>query len=116
MFDDEVKNFDLATILSLTTKRNLTNSNNQVIDKLLNLVQFIYDDELIPTFGLYTLTDHAIEHIFRYYPELKDVTYEEGTDVDSFMAKQTARFGNVLPINRFHYEEVNNDTNEKGSK
>ena len=40
MFDDETKEFDLGTILSLTTKHNLTGNNNQVIDKLFFLWMF----------------------------------------------------------------------------
>lgn len=98
----KVRNFKLGTILSVTTGCNLTKKGK--FGEVEDLFWWVFDDDLIPTTGMGMLKDEMKEHLLTIHPELKDVVYKKGSDVDKFVLKQEKKFGRVLPISRMGEE------------
>ena len=63
------KEFDLETILTITTGITLVDDFNKVF----NLAQFVYNDEYLNTTGLQFLKYDLKDYILSCYPELKNV-------------------------------------------
>lgn len=90
------EDFDLETILTITTGINLTDDFNKVFE----LAWFVFDDPYINVSGIYFLQDSLKEYILHIYPELADIT-----EVPKFkysqkywLEEQKIKFGKVLPI------------------
>ena len=88
------EDFELETVLSLTTGYNFTNDFGKVFD----LVQFMFEDPFIDTLGLNILKDIAVKHIYYLYPELQNVSYNPNMDIDSFIDEQKSIYGDELTI------------------
>lgn len=94
----EIRNFKLGTILTVTTGYNLTKDNN--IDDVYELYWFIHDDEFINGMGIGTLKAPTKNHLLTIHPELKEVKFKKGHDVNKFVLKQEKKFGEFLPVTR----------------
>lgn len=108
---NNVRWFELGTILSMTTGYNCTNDFNKVWD----LVWFICDDKFINSFGLGMVKNGIKKHILSLYPELKKIKYNKGESVDDFVSLLKEKFGDYLPLVKIGDElplEYKNDQEE----
>ena len=94
MTKGDVKEFDLGTILTITTGYSCVEDFNKIWD----LVWFLYDDEYISPMGLVALKDDIKEHILNIYPELKSVRYNKTINMEGFMCINKKTFGETLPL------------------
>lgn len=106
----EIRNFKLGTILSITTGCNLTKKGK--FGEVEELFWWIYDDDLINSTGMGILKEETKNHLLTLHPELKEVTYKKGSDVDKFVLKQEKKFGKVLPVTRIG-EELPNEVKHR---
>lgn len=93
---DDVKDFELGTILTMTT-------GNVFVDnfiKVFELAWFVFNDNFINTIGLDTVKNNIKEHLFTIYPELRNVKYRKGVNPDKFLEEQEKIFGSYLPVTR----------------
>ena len=93
---DIVKEFELGTILTMTTGYNCTDN----FDKIWNLVWFVCDDNLINTTGLFVVKDDIKKHLLKIHPELENVKYQKGRDLNKFLAEQEEKFGSILHVTK----------------
>ena len=92
----EVKNFELGAILSMTTGHSCVDS----FDKVFQLVWFVCDDPYINSMGLGMVAEDVKKHLLTIHPELKDVVFRRGQNVEKFMHVQEEKFGKYLPVTR----------------
>lgn len=97
---NKVKNFELETILTMTTGYSYENDFNKVFE----LVWFICDDNNIGTIGLETISEKVKKHLLTIHPELKNIKYQEGKDISEFVSQQKERFGSALPVTKLGVE------------
>ena len=93
---NEVKRFELGTILTITTGYNCVDN----FDKVWHLVWFVCDDNMIGPIGLGMVKDEVKEHLLTIHPELKDIKYEKGSNIHEFITEQEEKFGSVLPVTK----------------
>lgn len=86
--------FDLATVLSVTTGINCTDNFGNVFD----LFCFMFEDDLLSPNAIGFLKDVARNHIFRIYPELKRVKYNPNENLDEWIKKQKLIYGDKITI------------------
>lgn len=86
--------FDLATILSITTGINLTDNFENIYD----LFCFMFEEDDIDPLAMVTLRDTACRHLFRIHPEIKHLKYDKTVGVDEWIQKQKAIYGDTLTI------------------
>lgn len=91
-----VENFELGTILTMTTGYTCTDD----FDKVWRLVWFICDDTMINTTGLFIVKDDIKKHLLTIHPELKNVKYQKDRDLNNFLIEQEEKFGSVLPVTK----------------
>ena len=91
-----VKNFDLGTILTMTTNYKFVDDFNKVYE----LVWFVCDDNMIGPLGLGLIKDKVTKHLLTIHPELNNVRYKIGENVDEFILRQEEKFGSILPVTR----------------
>ena len=94
--DITVKNFDIRTLLTLTTGYSFVDN----FSKVFELVWFIYDDNMINMTGLGVVKDNVKKHLLNIHPELKDVKYQKSRDINEFISEQTQKFGSTLPVTK----------------
>lgn len=91
-----VENFELGTILTMTTGYTCTDD----FDKVWRLVWFICDDTMINTTGLFIVKDDIKKHLLTIHPELENVKYQKSRDLNKFLVEQEEKFGSVLPVTK----------------
>lgn len=94
----KVKNFELGTILTMTTGYSFVDG----FSKVFELVWFVCDDNMINTLGLGVVKDDVRNHILTLYPELKKIKYKKGKgrSIYKFLSKQEEKFGSILPVTK----------------
>lgn len=92
----KVKNFELGTILSMTTGYSCVDD----FDKVWKLVWFVCDDDMIGPMGLVMVKDEVKSHLLAIHPELRNVKYQKGKDIHEFVSQQEEKFGRVLPVTK----------------
>ena len=98
----EIRNFKLGTILSVTTGCSLTKKGK--FGEVEDLFWWVYDDDLINSTGMVVLKEDMKNHLLTIHPELKDIKFKKGSDVDRFVLKQEKKFGEFLPVSRIGEE------------
>lgn len=91
-----VKNFELGTILTMTTGISCVDD----FSKVFELVWFIYDDSMINSMGLGVVKDDVKKHLLTIHPELKEVNYNGINTINEFLTNQEEKFGNTLAVTR----------------
>ena len=86
--------FDLATVLSITTGVNLTDN----FEKVLDLFCFMFEDELLSPLAMVNLRTTACNHLFRIHPEIKNLKYDKTVGVDEWVQRQKVIYGDTLTI------------------
>ena len=86
--------FDLATVLTITTGINCVDNFNKVMD----LYCFMFEDDLLTPMAVKKLNIIARNHIFRIHPELKNVTHGVVINIKEWLAKQEEMYGDTLTI------------------
>ena len=86
--------FSLESILSIITGRKFVNDFNEIYE----LYWFMFEDPFINATGICYLKDKASKHILNIHPELKNVSFKNGTDVNKWLDEQRQKFGNTLLI------------------
>lgn len=92
----KVKNFELGTILSITTGHICVDEPS----KIWKLISFVCDDYMIKTMGFGMINYEVRNHLLTLYPNLKDIKYQEGMNKYEFISKQKEKFGDILPITK----------------
>lgn len=92
----KIENFELGTVLSMTTGYNCVDDFN----KVWKLVWFVCDDNLIGPMGLGMVKGDVKKHLLTIHPELKNVKYQKKQDMTTFLTEQEEKFGSVLPVTK----------------
>ena len=87
------REFDLETILTITTGTVLVDDFNKIFD----LAQYIYNDEFINTIALQNLKDDLRGYIINNCPELEDAILPMGFQ-SIWLRKQKEIFGDKLKL------------------
>ena len=90
----EVKNFELGAILTITTGYSCVED----FSKVFELVGFVCNDNTINTLGLGMVKEDVKKHLLTIHPELQDIRYQKGTNINKFITKQEKKFGSFLPV------------------
>lgn len=90
------KDFELGAILTMTTGYSCIDD----FSKVFELVWFVCDDNMINTIGLGVVKDDVKNHLLTIHPELKNVRYKKGEDIQEFLFEQEEKFGNILPVTK----------------
>ena len=101
------KDFELETILSITTNINCTSN----FSKVHELACFVFNDDFMTTIALEFCKDDLKEHILNIHPQLKNVTpplIHYGIFLDNWLKQQKEEFGVFLPISEFNIPLVQN--------
>lgn len=97
---DEIKNFELGTILTMTTGYSCVDD----FDKVWKLVWYVCDDNMIGPMGLGMVKDEVKNHLIAIHPELANVRYKKGKDIHKFISEQEEKFGKILPVTKLGIE------------
>ena len=89
-----VEEFELETILSMTTKYSWTDD----FDKVFKLVWFVCNDPFINSYGLGMVRDEVKNNLLTIHPELKDVKYKKGQDIKEALKEAEEKYGKTLPV------------------
>lgn len=108
---NEVENFELGAILSIITDFKVIDDS----DKMFELAWFVCNDNLIGTIGLMHIQNKLKEHLLTIHPELKEIKYKYGENVDEFILRQEEKFGHMLPVTRLG-EKLPEDYNKGTAK
>ncbi len=92
----KVKDFKLGAILTMTTGFSCIDDFNKVWE----LVWYVCDDNMIGPMGICFVRDDVREHLLTIHPELKDVKYRKGMNINKFITEQEERFGKFLPVTK----------------
>ena len=93
---NEVKNFKLGTILTMTTGYSCVDN----FSKVWELVWFVCDNDTIGPKGLEAVKNDVRNHLFAIHPELRKVSYPKGSSILWFLLEQGEKFGSVLPVTK----------------
>ena len=96
----EFEEFELGAILSMTTGYSCVDDFN----KVWKLVWFVCDDNMIGPMGLGMVKDEVKSHLLAIHPELKNVKYRKGKDINEFVSQQEEKFGRTLPVTKLGVE------------
>ena len=88
------EDFELETVLSITTGINFANDYGDVLD----LYSFILEDDFISEENLLMLHDTVKRHILAIHPELNYVRFNPNIDIDKWLSVQKSIFGQTLTI------------------
>lgn len=94
------KDFELETILSVTTGINCSND----FSKVHELACFVFNDNFMNTMALEFCKDDLKEHLLDIHPQLRNVTppiIHYGIFLDSWLRQQKEKFGKFLPVSEF---------------
>ena len=69
------KNFDVKTIVSAISGKNIANS----FDDIFNLYWYVFDDPYITSTGIVELRKDLLEHLAKKYPGLREAEYKPYT-------------------------------------
>ena len=86
--------FELETVLSVTTGINLTDDFSKVFD----LFCFMFEDDLLNVTALISLRETAKKHILNIHPELRRVSYNQNVNLEKWIANQKEMFGDSITI------------------
>lgn len=105
------RNFELETILTITTGINCNNDYNKIYE----LVQFVYNDYNINALDFKILYSELKDYILNLYPCLRDVKFcaNFGLHISTWLKVQKMRFGDFLPICQMEYNIKNNSCIKK---
>ena len=92
------ENFELESILSITTGINCCNDGE--FTKVFELAWFVYDDPFISTMGLCSIVPELKEHLFCIHPELREVKFDKKVSFDKWITNQKEKFGEFLPVSQ----------------
>ena len=101
------KDFELETILSVTTGINCTNN----FSKVHELLSFVFNDNFMNNMALEFCKDDLKEHLLNIHPQLINVippTIHYGIFLDSWLKKQKETFGDFLTVSEFDKPLVQN--------
>ena len=93
---NEVENFELGAVLTMTTGYNCTDD----FDKVWKLIWFVCDDNMIGPLGAGMVKNKIKRHLLTIHPELKEAIYHKGEDVREFVLEQSKKFGSEIPVTR----------------
>lgn len=99
----EIKNFKLGVILTVTTGHVLLKKNDN-FGEVHKLFWWVYDDNLIDDLGIGMLQKEMKEHLLKIHPQLKNVKFRKGINVEKFILKQEKKFGEFLPVCKINEE------------
>ena len=102
MYTEEgyAENFDLATILSITTPLGFEND----FGKITQLMYYIFGSDEMGPLAMAFKRDEAVEHNFSIHPELQGIRrVPRGKTIESYLAELESKFGKTLPITQDGY-------------
>lgn len=89
------RNFELGTILSVTTGTNYTDDFGKVYD----LAGYVFSDDMLSPLAIGVLKDDLRNHLLTIHPELKDVRCTCRNRL-AWLEKQKIKFGSELAISK----------------
>ena len=91
---EKIRNLELGAILTMTTGYNCTDD----FDKVWDLVWFVCNDDMIGPMVIGAVKDDVKKHLLNIHPELKNVVYKKGMNLNKFISTQEEKLGKVLPV------------------